>query len=308
MRVFPLFLSLLAATAACRGFGEVLEVPSAADTTIFSINPDNSLGSEPDLIVGGLARGGHRARMLVRFPGVTNLPPGAVVTAVSVAFSVSRENSIGPVANVGLHRVLQAWGEGTGSGQTGSLAGNGAATWVNRVHPATAWGAPGGLAGTDFAAAASATSTWDAPARYTFASTAALVADVEGWRSNPAANQGWILVASNETVARSARRVSGREVAVAAQRPVLRVEYTLPQPPVPPEITSVTRVAAGIELRLKGESGWLYELQFREELSAGTWQALTNFVAKLQPLDTVVVEPVSEASRLYRLVGVAQVD
>lgn len=308
MRVFPLFLSLLAAATACRGFGEVLEVPSAADTTIFSINPDNSLGSEPDLIVGGLARGGHRARMLVRFPGVTNLPPGAVVSSASVSFSVTKENSIGPVASVGLHRVLQGWGEGAGFGQTGSAAGQGAATWVNRAHPATAWAAPGGLAGTDFAGTASAQSTWDAAARYTFASTPGLVADVEAWRSLPGSNHGWILIASNEGVARSARRVSGREVAVAAQRPVLRVEYTLPPPPVPPEITSVTRVAGGVELRLKGESGWLYELQFREELSAGTWQALTNLVAKFQSLDAVVVEPVEAGSRLYRLVRVAQVD
>lgn len=301
----PCVLALLVAAGAS---AEVFEVPSGADTTIFSQNPGNGFGAEPDMIVGGIARGGDRGRMLVRFPGVTNLPPGAVITGVSVSFNITKENSIGPAANVGLHRVLQPWGEGTETGQTGSPAVAGSATWINRAHPSSPWASPGGLAGADYATAASAQSVFDAPARATFASTATLVADVEAWRASPAANHGWMLIASNEGVARSARRVSGREAAAAAQRPVLRVEYTLPPPPVPPEITSVTPVAAGIELRLKGESGWLYELQFREELGAGTWQALTNLVAKFQPLDAVVVEPVDAGSRLYRLVGVAQVD
>lgn len=143
MRVSFLLLGLLAAVTAGRATGEVLEVPSAADTTLLSLNPDHSLGSEPDLIVGGLARDGHRARLLVRFPGVTHLPAGAVVTSVSVVFSVTRENTAGPAADVGFHRVLREWGGGTGTGQTGSAAGTGAATWVNRAHPTTAWAAPG---------------------------------------------------------------------------------------------------------------------------------------------------------------------
>lgn len=306
MRAPFLLMGLLAVIAAGRGFGEVLEVPSAADTTLFSLNSDHSLGSEPDLIVGGVARGGHRARMLVRFPGVTNLPAGAVVTSVSVAFSVTRENSVGPAATVGLHRVLQEWGEGTGTGQTGSAAGTGAATWVNRAHPTTAWGAPGGLADADYVSAASVQSTWDVPARYTVASTSALVADVEAWRSTPEANHGWILIASNEAVARSARRVSGRE-AVAAQRPLLRIEYQIPSP-VPPEIASIVQVPAGVELRLRGEAGWLYELQSQETLGAAGWTVLTNFVANFQPLDVAVVELVDGDTRLYRLVAVSQVD
>lgn len=132
------------------------------------------------------------------------------------------------------------------------------------------------------------------------------MADVEAWRADPGANHGWILIASNEGTARSARRVSGREAA-AAQRPVLRVEYQIPSP-VPPEIASVARVPAGIELRLRGESGWLYELQFQGSLSASGWTGLTNFVAKFQPLDVTVVEPVDADIRLYRLVAVSQVD
>ena len=58
----------------------------------------------------------------------------------------------------------------------------------------------------------------------TWASTTALVADVQGWVDAPATNAGWFVV-GNETGTQTAVRFGSRENPSATARPQLRVRF-----------------------------------------------------------------------------------
>ena len=60
---------------------------------------------------------------------------------------------------------------------------------------------------------------------YTWATTPALVADVQAWVSAPATNFGWVIV-GNEAVLESAKRFESRESADITRHPTLVVTYT----------------------------------------------------------------------------------
>jgi len=117
------------------------------------------------------------------------------------------------------------WGEGTsnagepgGAGTTPSL---GDATWNYRFFNTAPWGTVGG----DFAAGASATTTISDPLRfYTWDSTGAMVADVQGWVSQRSSNFGWAVV-GDETGIGNAMRFDSRE---GTNPPALVVTFTPP--------------------------------------------------------------------------------
>ena len=126
--------------------------------------------------------------------------------------------------NTTIHKVLAAWGEGTSdaAGQEGggTTATTNDATWVNRLHPATPWAAAGG----DFVASASATTVVGvAPAGYIWTSTT-VIADVQGWLTDPATNFGWIVI-GNESISQTAKRFGSRQNPTFAQQPKLSITY-----------------------------------------------------------------------------------
>src|SRR5206468_3825148 len=92
-----------------------------------------------------------------------------------------------------------------------------------------AWTIPGGAATNDYSPEASAEAAiygvGDSP--YTFASSPALVADVQGWLDDPAANFGWMLICQAEQFNYTARRFGSRED--LGNAPYLVVEYEPPQ-------------------------------------------------------------------------------
>lgn len=189
----------------------------------------------------GTLSNGAGSRM---FAGVTNFRTGGVARRAVVAFDIGRiprRSTIRSVnvslfmaqtlmasQNVDLHRVLADWGEGTSlalSGQGGGAAATtDDATWIHRRFPGATWQTAGG----DFTATPSAsTAIANLPARYTWASTPQLVADVQNWVDNPTQNFGW-LVRADETQTASALAFETKESTTAANRPQVVITYDLP--------------------------------------------------------------------------------
>ncbi len=220
-----------------------------ADTTLIETAPNNNLGGQP-FANSGTTQNFTKNRALFRFD-VSAIPTGAQVDSVSLAFEVTRQPVDGYApADFGLHRMLVSWGEGVqttanpGSPGQGAPASPGEATWLARfAQTGPNWAAPGGLAGTDFAAASSAgQSIYSVANSPYFFTSSQLAADVQLWLANPSENFGWMLLANNEGPNFTARRFGSREDAINA--PQLIVQFT-----AVPEPSSLVLAAMG--------AGWL---------------------------------------------------
>lgn len=216
----------------------VVLVP-VADTTLIE-EPTGALanGAGERLFAGrvGANAGSTRRRALLRFD-LSVLPAGAQVSAVSLTLSLERSRQAGDLP-ITLHRVTQSWTEGPSASVVGigEPAVNGDTTWLHRSRPGSAWTVAGG----DYVAPASASRTVGATGGpVTWASTPALVADVQAWLAQPAANHGWALVGF-EAGGTSAKGFASREALAPADRPQLRIDYTGPAAvdeadiPIPP--------------------------------------------------------------------------
>ena len=227
---------ILAAACAlpCTALAQTATFVPVADTTLYESSGEESNGLGEWLFAGRTAQPGTpRRRALLRFD-LSSIPADAVVESVSLRMTMSR--TITSDVPVGLYRAIGAWGEGTsnagGQEGTGAPATPGDATWSQRVYPATPWTSPGG----DAAATASATTVVGAmTGPYTWASTAALVADVQGWIAAPASNAGWLLRVDETAPAPNAKRFNSRQNATAASVPQLTVTYVAGGVGPPPE-------------------------------------------------------------------------
>lgn len=163
-------------------------------------------------------------RALLAFDLTDALPTGATLVSVTLRLNSSTPKS-GAHA-IRLHRVLSDWGEGTSDADRGEGGGApataGDATWLHTSFDTDLWSVVGG----DFVAAASATTTVDAPGPYTWSSPE-MLAEVEAWLADPTTNFGWILV-GNENASGTGRRFDTRENTVAANRPQLILTYSTP--------------------------------------------------------------------------------
>ena len=233
-----------AAVTGCKDFGDPVQPADGGNgdsirTVTFSPAKDNTLYEDPQgnlsngagvsMFVGATeARTGYKLRRaLVAFDLADSIPAGATIRSVQLVLYMSR--TVPLAKTVRLHRVLANWGEGTsvasgGGGGGGGPAATNDATWVHRLYPTLVWSTPGG----DFSATASAQTQVAGIGSYTWGSTAEMVADVESWLQDPVANYGWILVGEEQQGTASAKRFDTRESTVAADRPRLVVEYTLP--------------------------------------------------------------------------------
>lgn len=266
--------------AAAFGFGDGIPAASAvttnllpvADTYIRDSMPGVNFGTATPLLAGVALAGSPVQRCLFRF-SLADLPADATITGVHlqlIATTGPREAS-----NFDLNRVLRDWTE---------LG----ATWNVRL-PATPWGAPGGQAGTDFAAGASVTAQLQpvivSPTTNDFSSPG-MVADVQAWLDDPATNFGWILLATGGA-AGSGRQLASREN--ASLSPVLTIDYTAsePSPPAtPPTIFDPALVGDQIRFSFNAQSNRTYTVEIRESLTTGDWTALTNI--PVQPSDSVI--------------------
>jgi hypothetical protein len=221
----------------------------------FEASKDNSLyedtlgglsnGSGPTFFAGNTLGGvGSRTRRgLIEFD-LSVIPSGSIIHSVVLDLYLVQAQSF--PTDVGLHEVLAEWGEGTSSagnrGGGGTAATANDATWLHTFFNGTFWAGAGG----DFVAAASATSVIGGEGvSYEWTSTAALVADVQGWVDAPATNHGWLL-RGDESQGGTAKAFATREDSNEARQPSLTVTFT----PVPEPQTWLT-LLGGLGLLLQ---------------------------------------------------------
>jgi len=231
-RVVPLAAAavLLGSAAAVQAQGAVeYRLTPVADTTIFGAQDGGTAydgisdGIGPNLWTSVTA-GGFTRRALLRFD-LSSLPADAQILSVQLQlFEVrARDEHV-----LGLHRVHGAWGEGNSNGGdagAGAPAQAGDATWSHRVWPDVPWIQRGG----DFVADPSATLPVGlGPGTFTWGSTPRLVADVQGWLTQPADNHGWMLIGDDNGV-QNAKRFVSRNSAGTAGLPTLVVSV-VPEP------------------------------------------------------------------------------
>jgi hypothetical protein len=172
--------------------------------------------------------GGNTIRRAVMEFDVSAIPAGSSITSVQLRLQLVKAASASG-SSMSLHPLLGDWGEGTandltggGGGGAASLAGD--ATWLDQFKGSDPWATPGG----DFVETPSATlAVSSALNAKTFASTAQLVADVQGWVDSPDTNFGWIL-RGDESIPRTARKFASRTFGNVNHRPTLTIEFTPP--------------------------------------------------------------------------------
>lgn len=280
---------------------------AVADTSLFENAPNNNLGRS-SLVAGAIAEsgGGARARALIKFD-VSNLPAGAIVTNARVVIRSIRAPSGAASSTFALRRVMRGWGEGTkgSSGVTqGTTAGAGEASWNNRFtgQAGGGWSAAGGGSPLDFLGTASATAVVAGLGSHTFASTAALVADVQSWKAEPALNFGWVLVSESEGTKRTARRFGSREGAPVAA-PQLIIDYVVPAVVADVRVDSITTSGSLATLRFAVPMGMSYGVQRNSTFSPDAWETFTNITAKFAPVQGVITDDATAPVRFYRLVA-----
>lgn len=225
----PLAALVLALVVAVPASGDVVSLVPGRDNTLYEqASGTLSNGAGPSFFAGRTAQATNSIRRgLVWFDVAGAVPAGASITSASLRLSLTATSG-GDFA-VGLHRVNASWGEGASnagdSGGAGAPAQTGDATWRHRVFSGTLWATAGG----EFVAAASATIPVGGLGDYTWPSTAAMLANVQGWLDAPGNNHGW-LVRGTESSQPTSKKFESRQSSTAELRPLLTIEYSLATP------------------------------------------------------------------------------
>ncbi len=239
------FLGVAMAAMFLRGskatLADTITLGASKDATIHAGFVNNSNGAGPGMFTGTDGNSAiSRAVGIRRFRQSSGRRDNHCAQLTLVLAQVPGQTPAN--ATIELHKMLADWGEGItgkqspptdnvgGTGQ-GVAANAGDATWNARFFSATTptlWTTTGG----DFSATASVSTTVGTTLSigYNWTSTAALVADVQNWLDNPAANFGWELVNTNESSAHTNRTFFTRDTATATFRPQLQITYAVPEP------------------------------------------------------------------------------
>lgn len=211
-----------------------LAPPSRADSVTLEADKDNTLYESPtgalsngagERLFAGVTDTGMLRRALIHFD-LSSIPPGVVVTNVTLDMQVSKVPFLPPSTDLDLHRVSADWGEGAsdapGEEGTGDPTQPGDASWVHTFFPTDLWTNLGG----DFVANVSATTKWSGGVGPISWSSAGLLADVLGWLDDPGGNFGWVIKAADEGEPRNAKRFNSREfLGDPTTRPLLTIEF-----------------------------------------------------------------------------------
>lgn len=266
---------------------------STINAAIVTLNPSQDTylsehftgpnGTGTDMVIGtqGFSSGFSRDRGLIQFD-FSSLPPGAVVSAVTLRLTVSRQPSTPANSNFHLHRLLRPWD---------ALE----STWRLRVGEED-WDAPGGQEGTDFSATPSASVFVADSIEDTFPSTPELVADVNAWVSNPSTNHGWLVKTEDESIAYTARHFVSAEGGPAA--PLLEIQF---EAPAVLRITSTAIAGDQFCLRFVAQQGKAYVVERRDSLAGGTWTAIRHLPPAEATGEVEVCDPVGTSNAFYRV-------
>ncbi|HKS37750.1 MAG TPA: hypothetical protein VJW76_11210 [Verrucomicrobiae bacterium] len=285
--------------------GESVTLTPVADTTLLQSAPANNLGASTMLLSGASSGDlggpfGALSRALLHFDVASQVPSTATVTSVTLTVRVTRTPLIGGVnSTFGLHKVLQAWGEGDNAGDpnVGQTATPGEATWNARQHPSPLWASPGGEPGVDYMPGASASKLITGVATHTFESTSNLVADVQSWLNSSNSNSGWILISDDEASPTTVRGFGSREA--GTNGPSLLIQYTTQT--IAPTITQAGLANGQITFQFDAQALTSYTVQFNDSLASSNWLSLTNITPQPAATNIVVTEATTNSQRFYRI-------
>jgi glucose/arabinose dehydrogenase len=233
-----------------------------ADTFIIARNPDNNAGGYTDVAAGrdGNIGDGTR-RALYRFD-LSGVPAGSLITSAVFRCQVVKQALSGDVdSTFALHAVQAEWGEGTGFGTAGTLAGVGDATWSSRRHTIAAWISAGG----DFGPALASTFVSNL-GTYSWTSNA-LIAAVQVWLDQPSQNFGLLLRSQSEGTSKTARRFGSRE---GGQPAVLQLGFDPPAPPEPTLVLQMSATTNDVMLEWTSTSAQRFDVFYRSDLMAAS--------------------------------------
>ena len=268
-----LICALAIAAGGTDAFAELAFVRPCRDATLIE-DPAGALanGAGPAIFSGrinSVSRSIRRA--LLAFDVAAAVPPGSTVTGARLWLNLSATSG-GP-ATVGLHRLLQDWGEGpsASSGGGGAPAAPGDSTWIHRFFDDVFWTLPGG----DFAPESRGEAVVDQPGLYVWGTTPGMVADVQSWLDQPDSAHGWILL-GDETAPQTVKRFDSREAQEEANRPLLEIEFVPPCSPDPLGPGSWRRACEAVVGEALGDAGMSRGPFLVEPASAGEILACAN--------------------------------
>jgi len=223
-------------------------------------HPNVNTATTNNIIAGtlGSAAGFEVRRGLLQFD-LTVIPPGAVINSVTVRLTaIIKIPSGAQNSTFDLRRMLAPWSESQ-------------VTWNQRLA-GTGWANPGALDPTDSAPGASSSVLVRGLGAYTFPSTPALVADVQGWVTDPQSNFGWMLHSEAEAVPKTARHFATREYPVTNSVPQLIINYTVPSISIVAQPESQTTTVGSdvtFSVGVNGAPPFAYQWQFNGKAIPG---------------------------------------
>ncbi|HVV02274.1 MAG TPA: Ig-like domain-containing protein, partial [Verrucomicrobiae bacterium] len=209
--------------------GETVSIAPDADAYISSSFTDQNFGDQTTVVSGllGVNSGRELRRTFLRFNLDGVVPQGAVIESASLTLTVTRAPQAGRADSVfDLRRMLKPWTEGQ-------------VTWTS-ASGSVSWEIAGASGASDASQTASSSALIQAEATCTFATTTALVADVQAWTDSPQNNFGWLLISEDEQTPETARHFGAREDPLNAA--LLQITYSLPSLSVEIEPSSQTVV------------------------------------------------------------------
>jgi hypothetical protein len=103
-----------------------------------------------------------------------------------------------------------------------------------------------------------------------------------------------MLLSNDEVTILTARRFASREDPDA--HPTLEVEFF-----VPPHIEAMSQSNGQFSLSFTAWEGQAYAVEYRDSLTAGAWQTLTNLGLTTETSSRQVTDPVAQPHRFYRV-------
>jgi hypothetical protein len=211
-----------------------VSLPPQRDNTLYE-DPTGQLSNGQGIYFFAGKTGNDLLRRGLMAFDLSSIPPSAIIKDVTLSLFLSMTAQGSPEV-VSLSKVLQDWGEGASNagdpGGQGAQAQLGDATWLHTFYNLGFWAAPGG----DFSPTISASTTVDTVNTTFTWSGSGVIADVQGWVSNPPGNFGWV-IRGNEIDTGSGQRFNSGEN--SSHPPVLTVTYQVlgPTPSATPTST-----------------------------------------------------------------------
>jgi hypothetical protein len=194
------------------------------DTVIRQSNVGTNYGITTEVSIGYDA-GSNLNKFLIQMP-LTDIPVNAIIYGAFLGLYVANQGAAAST-DFTLRRALTDWYEGVKNGATPG-AGENSSTWnLRNTNGSVAWGAVGGLSGTDYELVGSASDTatvYDIGSYFYFEVTQDIIDFVLGTKTN----RGWWVIPA-AALANNYKNVATSDSVTTNQRPKLLVYYTVPQ-------------------------------------------------------------------------------